>query len=161
MDFDIRKCTRRCAASDRELAPNEVFYSVLVREGADLVRRDFAESAWEGAPEGTVGCWKSQMPSPEAKRLKLAPNEVMLALLEELESQESKQHLRYLIALMLVRRRAAQLIDTELIEGREHLVIQPAKQSELRVLVAEPIHAAHAEQLQDELTSLLYAAEGD
>lgn len=159
MDFEIRKCTRRCAASERELTPNEVFYSVLVRDGADVVRRDYAESAWEGPPEGTVGCWKSQMPSAEAKRLKLAPNEVMLTLLEELENQPSKQHLRYLIALMLVRRRAAQLLDTEAVDGRELLVIQPAKQDEVRVMVAEPMDAAHAQQLQEELVSLLYAAE--
>ena len=84
MDFDIKRCTRRCAATDRELQPNEPFYSVLLKDGGDLLRQDFAESAWQGPPEGAVGCWKSRMPSAEPRKIKLAPNQVMLNLFEEL-----------------------------------------------------------------------------
>ena len=52
MDFEVKRCTRRCAASDRELQPGEPFYSMLIQQGAELVRQDFAESHWQGPPEG-------------------------------------------------------------------------------------------------------------
>ena len=52
MDFEIERCTRHCAASGRELAEGEEFYSVLLREGRKSKRRDYACDAWPGAPEG-------------------------------------------------------------------------------------------------------------
>ena len=51
MDFEVQKFTRRCATTERELAAGEVFYSVLIAQGADVVRRDYAEESWEGPPE--------------------------------------------------------------------------------------------------------------
>ena len=34
LDFEVQRCTRRCAATDRELKPGETFYSTLVVVGA-------------------------------------------------------------------------------------------------------------------------------
>ena len=45
-DFEIQNCTRRCAETDRELKPGDVYYSVLIADGASIVRRDYAEDAW-------------------------------------------------------------------------------------------------------------------
>ena len=68
MDYEVQRCTRHCCATGRELAPGEEFYSVLIAEGAELVRLDYAVEAWEGPPEGAVGWWKSQMPNPQRQR---------------------------------------------------------------------------------------------
>ena len=158
MDFEVKRCTRRCAASDRELQPGETFYSVLIQEGAELIRQDFAESQWHGPPEGAVGVWKSQMPSGQAKRVKLAPNEVMRNLFNELEGRPEKRMLRYLLALMLVRRRVLQLEGSETNEqGIEQLCLRSGKDEPVHVDVAEPADAQQAEALQEELAGLLYA----
>ena len=167
MDFDIKRCTRRCAATDRELEPNEAFYSVLLKDGADLLRQDFAESAWVGPPEGTVGCWKSRMPSAQPKKVKLAPNQVMLNLFEELAERPEKRQLRYLLALMLVRRRVFQFVEpdgevnSEINDepGEHWLYVQHAKDSPVAVEAAEPADGEEADALQMELTTLLYAEE--
>ena len=56
----------------------------------------------------------------DAKREAWAPNDVMLNLLEELASQDDKADLRYVLSLLLVRRRVVRLEDTEHDElGRE------------------------------------------
>lgn len=160
MDFEIKRCTRRCAASDRELRPGEAFYSVLLQHGADLVRQDYCEQAWEGPPEGAVGVWKSHMPSPTAKRVKLAPNEVMRNLWIELDGRDDKLALRYLLTLMLVRRRVLQLEGTQTDEqGGERLVVRSGKEPPQEVAVAEPADAEQADALQQELAGLLYAEE--
>ena len=59
IDYDIQRCSRRCAASDRELHNGEVCYSVLVPEGGQVVRRDYSAEGWPGPPEGAIGWWKS------------------------------------------------------------------------------------------------------
>ena len=48
LDFEIQRFTRRCAATDRPLEPGELCYTVLEVEGAEVVRKDFAASAWTG-----------------------------------------------------------------------------------------------------------------
>ena len=57
MDYEIQRCTRRCAATEREFAPGEEFFSVLVAEGAELRRLDYCAEAWEGPPENATGNW--------------------------------------------------------------------------------------------------------
>src|SRR5207247_10877299 len=114
MDFEIQRCTRRCAASGRELGPGEAFYSVLRRQGAELLRLDYAAHQWTGPPDDCLGWWKSRMPDRDASRAKLAPNDVLLQLFQQLEAVPEKQDLRFVLALLLVRRRVLQ-VD----EGRQ------------------------------------------
>jgi hypothetical protein len=46
MDYEVQRSTRRCATTGRDFAPGESFYSVLVAEGAELRRLDYAVDAW-------------------------------------------------------------------------------------------------------------------
>ena len=84
LDFEIQRCTRRCAATDRALEPGEICYSVLESRGADIIRKDYSKSAWSGPPAEAFGWWKSRIPELSAKRIKLAPNDVLVELFEQL-----------------------------------------------------------------------------
>jgi hypothetical protein len=109
VDFEIQRSTRRCAATDCPLDPGATCYSVLEVQGADIVRKDYAASAWAGPPPEAFGWWKSRVPEPHAKRIKLAPNEVLLDLLDKLAERPECQDMRYVLALLLVRRRVLRL----------------------------------------------------
>jgi len=158
MDYEIQRCTRCCAATGRELAPGEEFYSALVAEGADLVRHDYSTEAWDGPPEGAIGWWKSQMPSPTAKRMNWAPNDVMLEFFEQLEQQPDRQDMRYVLALLLVRRRVMRQEESEQDEqGREVLVLYcPRRETTYRVPVVDP-EESRINEIQEELAKLLFA----
>ena len=109
LDFEIQRSTRRCAATDRPLEPGEVCYSVLEVRGADIVRKDYAASAWTAPPAEAFGWWKSRVPEPHAKKIKLAPNEVLLELFDQLAERPECEDMRYVLALLLVRRRVLRL----------------------------------------------------
>ncbi len=157
-ELDIQRCTRRCAKTDRDLRPGEIFYSVLVSEGAQVLRYDYSVEAWDGPPESAVGWWKSQMPEPNAKKVNWAPNDVMLHYLEQLVGDPTKADVRYVLALLMVRRRILRLEDSEADEcGKERLVLYcPKNETEYKVAVFEPSPERTAE-IQDELSKLLYA----
>src|SRR3978361_1723977 len=104
-DFEVQRCTRRCAATDRALEPGDLCYSVLEVQGADVVRKDFAAESWSGAPEGAVGWGKGRVPEPTAKKIKLAPNDVLLELFDQLAERPDQADLRYVLTLLLIRRR--------------------------------------------------------
>lgn len=158
IDFDIQRCTRRCAATDRELLPDEPFYSVLVSDGAEVVRQDYCEQAWSEPPEGAIGWWKSQMPAANANKMHWAPNDVMLHYFQELEDKPEKADVRFILALLLIRRRIVRLDDRETDDqGRELMVVFcPKNDTEHKVLSAPPA-GPRITEIQEELARLLFA----
>jgi hypothetical protein len=161
IDYEVQRCTRHCADTGRELQPGETFYSTLVTDGAQVVRHDYSQQAWHGPPEGVLGWWKARMPERDAKKLHWAPNDVMLELLEGLETQPDKQDLRYVLALLLIRRRVVRLEDTQRDESsREVSVLYcPRRETTYRVVTVMPSEQRTAE-IQEELARLLFANAG-
>jgi hypothetical protein len=163
MDYEIHRSTRHCAKSGRELKPGETFYSVLTTSGAELLREDFAAEAWEGPPAEALGWWKSHVPSPDAKKLHWAPNDVMLDLFEQLAEDAGQADLRYVLALLLIRRRVMRLEETEKNEadelgsaGESMVLYCPRRESEYRI-AAVPPSGERVSEIQQELARLLFA----
>jgi len=157
LDFEVQRCTRRCCETDRALEPEETFYSALFVEGGDVVRRDYCPEAWQGPPEGVLGWWQSRMPSPSGRKVQLAPNDVLLQLFEQTGEQADQLDMRYVLALLLLRRRVLRQEESEWDDGREQLVVYcPKKDATWKVLVASPT-AERIAQIQEQLAQLLFA----
>ncbi|HKD37975.1 MAG TPA: hypothetical protein VKB78_14280 [Pirellulales bacterium] len=141
----------------RELAPGETYYSALISAGANVERRDYSSEAWTGPPEEALGWWKSQVPTAETKKAAWAPNDVMLELFNELAHSEDRVDMRYVLALLLIRRRVLRLEETERDrEGHEALLVYcPRLQADYRVSVVMP-DGQRAEQIQETLGQLLF-----
>jgi len=156
MDYEVQRSTRHCTATGREFAPGESYYSVLVAEGAELKRYDYAADAWQGPPESAVGWWKSQIPDHTATRKRWAPNDVMLHFWDELAEQPDRQDMRYVLTLLLIRRRVFRLEEeTRDAQGRELLVVYcPRRESTHQVLAVVP-DASRIARIQEELAALL------
>jgi hypothetical protein len=162
LDFEIQRSTRRCAASDRALEPGELCYSMLEVRGADVVRKDFAASEWKGPPSEAFGWWKSRVPEPHGKKIKLAPNEVLLRLFDELAERPESEDMRYVLALLLVRRRVLRLDGPGLPEPKLSIasdvqtlsVFCPLREMNYEVVELMPSDE-RIEQIQQQLGELL------
>jgi hypothetical protein len=158
LDFEISKFTRQCCATGRELLPGELFYSVLVPEGSAVVRRDYSADAWPGPPEKTLGWWKSHVPEANAKKLHLAPSEVMLQYFEQLLEEPLLADERYVLALLMIRKRVVrqEQIETDA-AGQETVVMHCAlNDREYRTAVVIPT-PERAQAIQEKLGNLLYS----
>ena len=160
VEYDIQRCTRRCHATGRELAPGEAVYSVLVETGGNITRQDYAADAWQGPPEDSLGWWKGMVADAGGKRVHWAPNDVMLHYFEQLDGNPAKEDVRYVLALLLVRRRIVRVESTEKdAAGNETLVVySPRNEVEYRVKVAMPTAEREA-AIQAELSELLHGGE--
>lgn len=162
LEFEVQRCARRCAATDRALEPGDECYSVLEIEGADVIRKDFCTAAWQGAPETAFGWWKSRVPEPTAKKVKLAPNDVLLELFEKLAEQQDQQDLRYVLALLLVRRRVLRVdvgADSDgLSNGPNEMMALycPKRDAVYGIAVSMP-SADRIDEIQQQLSELLIA----
>ncbi|GIW95143.1 MAG: hypothetical protein KatS3mg110_3184 [Pirellulaceae bacterium] len=156
-DYDIERCTKRCAATGKTLAPGSRVYSVLLRDGARLVRQDYCAEAWTGPPDGAVAWWQYRVPDEQAARRHWAPSEVMLEFLERLADQPDQQDLRYVLALLMVRRRILQEVEVRQDQqGREVLLLHaPEQERDYQVIAVPPANDQRAQWIQQELERLL------
>ncbi|MEZ6072982.1 MAG: hypothetical protein R3C10_22640 [Pirellulales bacterium] len=164
MDYHIKRCTRPCATSGRELAEGETFYTVLTASGASVERLDYAADCWEGPPDDALGWWKSTMPTQASRRAKMAPNDVLLHVFDELwQSEESDADLVYVLALLLVRRRIARIEEppaeapTDAAPAREVMSIYCPRNETSYELTTAPPDETRIEAIQQELARLLFA----
>lgn len=160
LDFEVKRCSRRCAVTDQELAPGDAYYSVLEADGAEVVRRDYSTSAWSGPPESALGWWESRVPLDGAAKPKLAPGEVALELFDRWAETPEMQDAVYVLSLFLVRKRVFRFAETGF-EAREvqgnHLQFYcPARAAEYDVAVVD-VSAERAAAIQDQLVGLLYS----
>ena len=158
IDFEVTRSSRHCAASGRELAEGEEFYSVLVQEGGDIRRQDYSAECWVEPTAPVVGWWKSRVPVAAAKRARMAPSDVLVEYFNALERVADKQDARYVLSLVLIRRRVLRLEETIRDEtGREVLVLYRGRdESTHHVPVLVPSDE-RARRIQDELNQLLFA----
>jgi len=111
MEPKIHRPQTQCRQTGHVFQPGDAIVSALVRSPEGLVRTDSLASAWSGAPEKTVAWWRSTYPRPDTTGAVLAPNDVLLDIVEQLDGQEEEAPLRYLLALQLVRRRVLRFVD--------------------------------------------------
>lgn len=161
LDFDVKRCTRRCAKTEREFAPGETIYSVLVPSGSDVVRLDYGEDAWEGAPDAAIGWWVAKMPTPDNKKVSWAPNDVMLHFFRKLEGNSQQTELRYVLCLLMIRRRILREESTERdSQGREVLTVFCPQDETTHQVIAQLPGPQQAVELQQALSQLLVGGEG-
>ncbi len=168
LDFEVQRCTRSCAASDRALQPGDECYSVLEIKGADVIRKDYCCEAWKGPPDTAFGWWKSRVPEPTAKKIKLAPNDVLLELFDQLAERPDQQDLRYVLALLLVRRRVLRLdvahdqpseevSESQMNHAAESMTLYcPKREATCEVAIAMP-SSERIDEIQQQLSDLLIA----
>ena len=160
MEYEVQRSTRQCSVTGREFAPGESYYSALVEQnveqGAELRRLDYSIEAWQGPPPDSVGWWKSQCPDQNARSPYWAPNDVLLDFFDRLAEQPDNQDMRYVLALLLVRRRVMRFEESQTNEfGQEVLVAYcPRRETSYHIPATIPDESRVA-QIQEQLAKLL------
>jgi hypothetical protein len=156
IEYQIQPSTRRCCVTGREMQPGERCFSVLLDEGGKLLRRDYSPEAWQGPPAGAFSFWAGHVPLPEARRRLAFDDELLLDCFAQLEGQTeaARINLRYVVALLLMRRRRFQFEeaqpegDGEVLTlrctrtGVRHRVVNPGLTEEEMAAVQEDVFRA-------------------
>src|SRR6516164_7986481 len=95
MEYQIQTNSRRCAASGRDLLPGERYYSILVEEEGALIRKDFSENSWQGAPYGAFGFWCGRVPAAEATRRLRIDDDILMECLQRLSGEPDPRRISF------------------------------------------------------------------
>lgn len=157
-EYKVARCTRQCHAQRRPLREGEVYYSVVLEAGDEYARQDYSAESWQGPPEGAIGWWKSRMPSADDKKMVLAPPEVLIDLLRQMERFPAKAKSRYLLALMLMRRKLVRPItcDDESADDEGTLRLEVVVDGSTIDVPVCKVARSESDSLREELNELLY-----
>jgi hypothetical protein len=126
IDYQIQPSTRRCSINGRELRPGERYFSVLLDEAGKFVRRDYSAEVWQGPPDGAFSFWASRVPPPQGRRRPPIDDDMLLDCFQRLEgeTEPSRINFRYVLALLLLRRRRFRLDEVRQEDGHEVLCLR-------------------------------------
>ena len=124
-EYQIQPNTRRCVVSGRELKPGERYYSVLLDEAGKFVRRDYAAEAWQGPPADAFSFWAGRVPAAGARKRPPIDDDMLLDCFQRLEGRTDAagENFRYVLALLLMRRKRFKFEEARNDGGREVLVL--------------------------------------
>jgi len=161
MDLKLHRPHAVCATTGRAFAAGEPMMSALVRSQGRIDRCDYTLDAWSGPPADALAWWRSTYPAAATAGVTLAPAEVLLDVVEELDGSDTDAALRYLLALELLRRRAVRLVERAEdagggSAGRELVVACRRRDREYRVREV-PAGEAAAPGVEQRLAALLWS----
>ena len=157
-EYEISHRTGVCFVTQRTLNEEQEFYAVLFEKPEGFDRRDYSLDAWQGPPEGYFCYWKSRVPKNEEKKKLLVDNDVLINLFIRLEDTEEpvKKHFRFVLALILMRKRLLKYESTTLENEQEYWRMRRTGE-DTRFLVLNPrLTDEQIEAVSKELGAILH-----
>lgn len=158
-EWRIQRRQGRCRGCEREFAEAERHASALAVRGEELEREDLCEPCWARREHETLVHWFTRHHQDKRKlQLDLATLEAIFVRLEG-HSAPRVRELRYVLALLLLRKRRIRLERVERSSDGEALVVRrPRRDERLRVFVFD-FAVERMEELRRELLALFEGAE--
>lgn len=161
--WNIQRRASRCSVTDVPFADGEIFHTLLFREKAGLRREDLCEEAWsKRLPELVPFCyWKSkyEKPAPSTANPEAMPREGVESLLRRLSIEDEPQTLnvRYILVLMLERKRILKPIDEKPSDEGRILIYEHVKTGEAFIVTDPMLRLDQIDAIQQDVYDLLTA----
>lgn len=161
-DWTIQSRSLHCAATGAAFAEGEHFYTLLFHEKAGFRREDLCEEAFKARPESPApfSFWRSKFEPPQAA----PPEPVSKQNAEDLlraymiESGPDHANARYILALMLERKRILREVEVKRgDDGSLTRIYERAKTGEVFIIPDPQLRLDQVEQVQMQVAGLLGA----
>jgi hypothetical protein len=156
-EYQIDANTRRCAASGRELRAGERFFSVLLQDGSKFVRRDFSSEGWQGPLHGAIGFWSGRIPAGDQPRRLPIDDELLFDCFVRLEEEADPARIRfrYVVALLLMRRKRLKFDEARAENDQEVLALRCPRSGCVYSVVNPRLTEEEMVAVQDEVFEVL------
>ncbi len=120
-EWEITRPLGQCCGTGRQIAPGEEYFAALVETENGLERRDFCDEYWQSNNPQVYCYWRTRLPDPEQKKQLFVDDDMLMAFFERLEqeSEREKINFRFVIMLVLMRKRRLKYDSTITRDGAE------------------------------------------
>lgn len=156
-EYRIQPNSRRCSVSGRELRPGEKYYSVLLEQPEGFVRQDYGSDVWQGPPERAFSFWMGRVAAADEKQKPRFDDDLLLDCFNRLEGQPdaARVNFRYVLALLLMRRKRFKFEETTMVGGVEHLCLKCARTGDKTLVLNPQLSDEEMAQVQEEVVKVL------
>jgi hypothetical protein len=156
-DYQIQPNTRRCAVTGRELRPGEKYYTVLLEQGSKFERRDYSTEAWQGPPPGAFSFWAGRIAEDEGAQRRPIDDELLSDCFQRLEGETDPGRIRfrYVVALLLMRRKRFKFEEVQSENGQEILCLRCTRTRQQYRVVNPRLTEAEMAEVQEEVLKVL------
>jgi hypothetical protein len=160
-EWEVDKPLGQCYSTGRKIEPGEEYFGALVEVEEGLQRRDFCADYWESEKPSVFCYWKSRFPHPDEKKQLFVDDNMLMSFFERLENETEREKLnfRFVLALILMRKRLLKYDATRDEDGKEiwRLRIVGDKSTNNRVEVINPhLDEEQVEQLSSQIGQILH-----
>ncbi len=158
-DWEINKPLGQCSGSGRKIEPGEEYFGALVEVEQGLQRRDFCVEFWEREKPQVYCFWKTKLAPPNEKKELFISDDMLVAFFERLanETEPEKVSFRFVLALVLMRKRRLKYDSTKMEDGREIWQLRMAGEKDLVDVVNPHLDEDQIEQLTSQIGQILQA----
>jgi hypothetical protein len=155
--YPIQHHSRVCAATGRPLQPGERYFSVLLVEAGQFARKDYSAEGWPGAPAEAIAFWSGKVPEADQKRRLVVDDELLMNCFERLaeEAEPGKIQFRYVVALLLLRRKRLKFDDLRREGEHEYLQLKCPKTGQMFEVLDPHLSEEDMLRVQDEVMKIL------
>ncbi|MBT8036100.1 MAG: hypothetical protein KJO21_01020 [Verrucomicrobiae bacterium] len=160
--WSIKSRAHVCAVTETHFTDGESFYTALFPdpESSGYLRKDFSIEAWENRSEQDTppfSHWQSIYRAPvkeeEVEITEESPEELLRRLIEE--DQENTENARYILAIMLERKKLLVEADSQPVATGIIRIYEHRKSGDVFIVKDPNIPLSDVQKVQDEVTVLL------
>jgi hypothetical protein len=162
-NWNIKSRAHECARTARAFEEGEIFLTAIYfdTDSGEFIRRDVSSDAWqeEIAERTPIAYWRTVYEKPQsvAARPEIATKESAEGLLRRLveEDQEHTEHARYILTLMLERKKLLVPKETKYTESGIMLLYEHRKTGEVFIIRDPELRLDEIASVQEEVALLL------
>ena len=124
---------------------------------AELKRRDFCVEYWESQNPKVYCYWKTKLPEPNQKKQLFVDDQMLMTFFERLEqeTQQEKINFRFVLALILMRKRRLKYDSSEIKDGMDIWRLRVVGDNEFAEVTNPHLDEEQIEQLSSQLSQIL------
>ncbi len=156
-DWEISKPLGHCFGTDKKIEPGEEYFAALVQTEQGLQRRDFCEDYWHKEEPQVYCYWKTKLASPDQKKHMFIDDQMLMTFFERLEkeTEQEKINFRFVLALILMRKRLLKYDSTKTEQGKEVWRLRIVGAQEFTEVVNPELDETQIEELSSQVGEIL------
>ena len=158
-DWEINRPLGQCCGSGKKIESGEDYYGALVETEQGLQRRDFSGEYWEREKPPVFCFWKTKLAATNEKKQLFVSDDMLMAFFERLanEMDAEKVSFRFVLALVLMRKRRLKYDSTRMGGDREFWCLRVAGEKDLVEVVNPHLDENQIETLTSQIGQILQA----
>jgi len=156
-EWEVSKPLGQCSGSGKKIKYGEEYFATLVETEEGLQRRDFCVDYWQEEKPDVFCYWKTKLPSPDQKKQVFVDDDMLMAFFERLEQEreQEKINFRFVLALILMRKRHLKYDSSEMQADKEIWRLRVVGGKETAEVINPHLDEEQIEQLSSQIGQIL------